>query len=80
MTGWKVVWRFMGELAEELSESQELFWNVKRLIIFHMMILQRAQHVTGSQAIRWRIMMRLDAWEAYKHQTMVEGTEHTCNN
>ena len=42
------------------------------------MILQRARHVTASQAIRRRIEKRLDAWGEGKHAMLVEDTMQSC--
>ena len=53
-------------------------WNSERFIVFQMVILKRARHVTASQAIRWRTEKRLDAWEEGKHTMLVENTLRTC--
>ena len=42
------------------------------------MILQRARHVTASQAIHRRIVKRLDAWAEGKHLMLVEDTLRAC--
>ena len=43
-----------------------------------MVILQRARHVTASQAIRQRIEKRLDAWGEGKHAMLVEDRLRAC--
>ena len=53
-------------------------WNSERIIVFQKVILQRAQHVTKSHAIRRRIGKRLDTWEVKCHGMLVEDTLHTC--
>ena len=52
--------------------------NSERFIVFHTMILQRARHVTASQAIRCRIEKRLDAWGEGKHAMLVKDTIRSC--
>ena len=49
-------------------------WNLERFIVFQTVILQRARHVTASQAIRRRIEKRLDAWVEGKYAMLVEDT------
>ena len=49
-----------------------------RLWSSEQVILQRARHVTASQAIRRRIGKRLDAWAEGKHSMLVEDTLRTC--
>ena len=58
----RVRWRFMYALAAELMEVWQCRCNAERLIIFQTVILQRAQHVTSSGAIKQRIDRHLDAW------------------
>ena len=53
-------------------------WNSERIIVFQKVILQRAQHVTKSHAIRRRIGKQLDSWEAGCHGMIMEETLHTC--
>ena len=53
--------RFVGTLGVELKGVRDRLWNSERFIIFQTVILQQAQHVTASQAIRRRIEKRLDA-------------------
>ena len=57
----KVGRRFVGTLGEELKGVQDRRWNSERFIFFQTVILQRAHHVTASQAIRRQIEKRLDA-------------------
>ena len=47
--------RFVRTLGEELKGVRDRRWNLEWFIVFHAVILQRARHVTASQAIRWRI-------------------------
>ena len=49
-------------VVEELRGVQYRQWNSERFIVFQKVILQRARHVTASQAIRLRIEKRLDTW------------------
>ena len=70
----KVGRRFVGTLGEELKEVRDRRWNLERFIVFQTVILQRAHHVTASQAIRRRIEKRLDAWGEGKHVMLVEDT------
>ena len=53
---------FVRTLGEEMKEVRDRRWNSERFIVFQMVILQRARHVTASQAIRRRIEKRLHAW------------------
>ena len=57
---------------------QDRRWNSERFIVFQTVILQRARHVTASQAIRRCIEKRLDAWGEGKHMMLVEDTMRTC--
>ena len=52
-------------------------WNLERFIVFQTVILQRAQHVTASHAIRRRIGKRVDACEVGRHGMLVEDTLRT---
>ena len=61
-----------------LKEVRDRLWNSERFIIFQTVILQQAQHVTASQAIRWRVGKRLDAWEDGKHSMLVEDRLRSC--
>ena len=45
--------------------------------MFQTVILQRARHVTASQAIYRSIKKRLDAWEEGRHGMLVKETLHT---
>ena len=47
-------------------------------IVFQNVILQRARHVTETQAIRWSIGKRLDGWEVGHYQILVEEMACTC--
>ena len=47
-------------------------------IVFQKVILQRARHVTETQAIRWSIGKRLDGWEVGHYQILVEEMACTC--
>ena len=53
-------------------------WNSERFIVFQTVILQRARHITASQAIRQRIEKRLDACGEGKHAMLVEDTLRAC--
>ena len=57
----KVGRRFVRTLREEMKGVRDRRWNSEWFIIFQTVILQRACHVTASQAIRRRIEKRLDA-------------------
>ena len=65
-------------MGVELKGVQDRLWNLERFIIFHAVILQQAQHVTTSQAIRRRIGKKLDAWVEGKHSMLVEDTLQPC--
>ena len=70
----KVGQRFLGTLWVEMQGVRDRRWNLERFIFFQTVILQRARHVTASQAIRRRIEKRLDAWGEVKHAILVEDT------
>ena len=53
---------------------RDRLWNLERYIVCQTVILQQARHVTASQAIRWRIEERLDAWVERKNVMLVEDT------
>ena len=72
----KVGRRFVDTLRGELHGVRERQSNLERFIVFQTMILQQAQHVTASQAIRRRIENRLDVWEADRHRMLME--ENLC--
>ena len=57
---------------------RDRLWNSERFIVFQTVILQRARHVTASQAIPWCIEKRLDAWAEGKHSMLVEDTLRAC--
>ena len=48
----KVGRRFFGTLGEEMKGVWDRRWNSERFIVLQTVILQRARHVTESQAIR----------------------------
>ena len=50
----------------------ERSWDAERFILFQIVILQRACHVTEFQVIRCRIRKRLDAWDAGQHRILVD--------
>ena len=66
--------RFIRTLGRELKGVQDRLWNSERFTIFQMVILQRAGHVTASQAIRQRTRNWLDSWAEGKHFMLVEDT------
>ena len=70
----KVGCRFVGMLGTEMQGVRDRRWNLERFIVFQMVILQRARHVTAYHAIRRRIEKRLDAWGASKRAILVEDT------
>ena len=70
----KVRRRFVETLGGELHGVRYRQWNLERFIVFHIVILKRARHVTASHAIRRRIGKRLDTWEAGRHGIFVEDT------
>ena len=63
-----------GRWGVELKGVRDRLCNSERFIVFQTVILQRARHVTASQAIRRRIGKRLDAWAEGKHSMLVEDT------
>ena len=63
--------RFVGKLGSELMGVRDRLWNSGRFIVFRAVILQRAQHITASQAICWRIEKLIDAWAEGKHTMLV---------
>ena len=68
----------METLGGEMCRVQDRQWNLERFIVFQMVILQRARHVTASHAIQWQIGKWMGAWEAERHGMLVEGTLRTC--
>ena len=74
----KVRRRFVGTLGEELKGVWDRQWNSEWFIVFQTVILQRARHVTASQAIRRRIEKRLDAWGEVKHVMLIKDTLRAC--
>ena len=69
---------FVETLGAELKGVRDRLWNLEQFIVFQTVILQQAQHVTASQAIRRRIEKRLDAWEEGSQRMLVEDTLQTC--
>ena len=69
--------RFIHALATETKGFQKCRWNTERFIVFQMVILQRAWHMTKSYDIRRQINQRLDAWEAGDHEMLAEDTACT---
>jgi hypothetical protein len=67
--------RFVEELAVIIQGIISRKWNAERFIIFQMVILQRARGVSGSGAIRARIINRLDAWKRGEFLSLVQMTE-----
>ena len=51
----KVGQRFVGTFGAELKGVRDRLWNLEWFIVYQMVILQRARHVTASQAICRRI-------------------------
>ena len=70
--------RIIWTLGEELKGVRDRRWNSECFIVFQTVILKRAYHVTTSQAIRWRIEKRLDAWGEGKHTMVVEDRLRAC--
>ena len=70
--------QFVRTLIDELWGVQERRWNADHFIVFQKVILQRARHLYGVQAIRRRIRKRLDTWEASHKHMMIKETSHTC--
>ena len=71
--------RFVGTLGYKLRGVWNRLWNSEQFIIFQTVILQRAQYVTASHAIRQRIENHLDAWVEDKHAMLVKDTLCTCS-
>ena len=55
---------FVRTLGEEMKEVRDRRWNSERFIVFQMVILQRARHVTYPQACSRFSIRRLIAWDA----------------
>ena len=53
-------------------------WNLERFIVFQMVTLHRACHVTASQDICRRIEKRLDFWEVGQYAMLMEETLRSC--
>ena len=70
----KVGRRFVRALSDKLRGVQACRWNAVNFIIFQMVILQRARHITASHLIQRRTGEHLYAWEAEKNQMLVEET------
>ena len=68
----------MQELAKKLWGVQKWKWNADRFIVFQKVIIQRASHVSGAQAIWQRIAKCLDSWEADQHHMLLGETARTC--
>ena len=73
----KIGSRFVRALNTDLRRVRDRWWNLERFIAFQTVILQRARHVTASNAIRRRIEKRLGAWDAGRHSMFVEETLRT---
>ena len=66
--------RYVKSLVRELRGVRDRQWNLEIFIIFKMVTLQRARHVTPSRDIRRQIEKSLDAWEAEHYEMLVEDT------
>ena len=66
--------RFLGILYVELDGVCARKWNSERVIVFHSVILQRAQGVNNSAQIRKRILFRLDCWNRGTFDELVKDT------
>ena len=78
--GGKVGHPIVQSLSNKISGLWSRSCKVEWFIIFQMMILQRAPHVTASHEIQWHIKKHLDSWDSRQHQIMVGETDHICNN
>ena len=65
-------------MGVELKGVRDRQWNSERFIVFQTVILQRARHVTASQAICPRIEKILDAWAEGNHSMLVEEMLRAC--
>jgi hypothetical protein len=70
--------RFVNILVLELEGIRRRQWNSERFLVFQMVVLQRSKEVSGAANIRRRITTRLDAWEASKHDMLVQDAERTA--
>ena len=76
----KVGRRFVGMLSAKMQGVRYRRWNSEWFIVFQMVILQQARHVTSSHVIRRRIEKRLDAWGGGKHVMLVRDTLRSCED
>ena len=63
---------FIKALNDELHGVQDGKCNSERSIIFQMVILQQAQHVTAFYVKRRQIVKRFDAWESGRYGMIIE--------
>ena len=76
--GGKSCRRFIYVLAVELAGFRERHWEDERFVVFQTVILQRALHVSGSQATLQRLLHWLEACEESHHCMLFEDTLHLC--
>ena len=70
----KVGCRFVRMLGSKMQGVRDRRRNSEQFIVFQMVILKQARHITASHAIRRRIEKRLDAWGSGKHAMLVGET------
>ena len=56
--------RFLSLLVDEFKGVRNRIWNSEHVIVFMMVVLQRAEGVKKSAAIQKRLETRMDMWEA----------------
>ena len=76
--GGEVGSRFMRALSNDIGGVWPCRCNAECLIVFHIVIMQRARHVTTAQVLLLMIWKRLYTWDSEQHQILVEETDRTC--
>ena len=70
---------FVSNLASALDGIQTQKWNIKQVIIFHTVILQRVWLVTGAKNICTQIDDRLISWSCGAFDKLVYDSYTTAN-
>ena len=71
----QVGWKLLADFAEELASVRSRLWNSERPFVFLMVVLQRTKEMTGSGAIRHRLLHRMEHWKKGWIVSMVDNTE-----
>ena len=71
---------FLGALCNNLEGVIDQRWNTERFIAFQRVILQQNREVTGAEAIKRYIDIRMEAWQNGKFWMLVEDTERCAES